>query len=150
MFKGKKMAYCDYNDVGMMLGVTFSSDSQPSSTRVTEITVMITSEINVTLKGAGIGLPVSGTDFYNVVKLHCMKGSAAVAGITLYSNTEDVDGSQGSDYKKDYMAFLLDLKTNPDRYKETAKESYISNQVIDGTYTEEEISETLIWNDWTP
>lgn len=150
MFKDNKMAYCDYNDVGMMLAFTFDSDTKPTSTKVTEIIAMISSEINMVLKSVGIELPTAGTDFYNLVKLNTMKGSAAVAGITLYSNTEDIEGSQGDYYKKEYNAFLLDLKTNPDRYKETIKESYIGNQVTDGTYTEDEITETFIENDWTP
>ena len=145
------MSYCNYSDVGLLLSLTFDeSTSKPLASKVTIISEMISSEINLTLKSAGISLPTSG-DLLNMVKLMTMKGSAGVVGISYYGNTEDVVGSQGDYYNKEYKAFLIDVKKNPETYKNIDSVTsgfIIENQVTDGTITEEKLSDIMIGDDW--
>lgn len=143
------MVYCTYEDVGTLLQLKFdTTTSNPTSTKVTGIIDLVSSEVNMSLLSAGIALPTIGTDLYNVVKLKVMQGSAGIVGFTGYGNTEDVVGSQADYYRKEYMAFLLQLKKDPGAFLATINAVYAGNQVTDGTYTEESISEVLIGNDW--
>jgi len=144
------MSYCTYEDVGTLLSLTYSTESIPTAVKVTDIISLIASEINMTLKSVGIEIPLSGTDFYNLLKLKNMQGAAGVVGVTAYGNTEDVEGSQGDYYKKEYMSFLTDIKKNPDVYKNTVKQTFMSNQVSSGSATEESITSVMIENDWVP
>lgn len=145
------MSYCDYEDVGLLLQLTFNeTDSKPKASKVTDIISLIASEINMLLVSKGIGLPLVGTDFYNVVRLKNMQGAAGVVGVSFYGNTEDVAGSQGVYYRDEYARFIEQVKTDPDSFKSTVKSSYIGNQVTAGDSSESDISDVMIDNDWTP
>lgn len=143
------MSYCDHSEVGMLLGLSFDSDTKPTDLKVTNVIALIASELNLVLKSVSISLPVIGSDLYNVIKLKNMQGAAGVVGVTYYGNTEDIAGSQGAFYKEEYMNFIADLKANPDVYKDSVKVGFIGNQVTNGTVSEENISDVMIGDDWT-
>ena len=143
------MSYCTYEDVGLLLSLTFDETlSKPLASKVTDIISLIASEINMTVVAAGVALPSSGTDFYNVLRLKNMHGAAGVVGVAYYGNTEDVAGSQGVFYRDSYNKFLLDLSENPTNYKNYKNAMVLENQVTDGTYTEESLADVFIGNDW--
>lgn len=141
------MAYCTYDHVGTLLELTFTDDSKPSSTKVTEIIDMIASEINLVLISRGISVPVAGTDFYKILTLNNAYGAAGVVGLTYLSNVDGVDDKQGAYYKKEYKDFIALLKSEPDLFKTMIKNVTASTNVTDG-YTEEDVIEDRIGDDW--
>lgn len=145
------MAYCDYEDVGLLLQFTFDTASNPTAAKVTTICGLIASEIEQAFILAGVGLPVAGSRLYDVTRLNNMYGAAGLVGVTYYRNVESLEGSQGDYYLKRYREFLEDVKKNPSLYNGLtgAGELYVSNQVLAGYETEDSITDVLIWNDWT-
>ena len=127
-----------------MLALTFDTTSVPTAVKVTSITELISSELNMVIKSVGIALPTSGTDFYNLVKLKCMQGSAGIIGMTYTGNKDSVSGVRPDWYIQEYKEFLKSLKETPELYKDTVFVSSIGNQVTDGTYTEAEVSDVMI------
>ena len=143
------MAYCTYTEVGMLLSLAFDENSKPTALQVTDIIALISSEINLTLISVGIGLPIVGSDLYNVVKLKTMQGSAGTVALTYYVNTADVPDTQGDYYLTQYTEFLSMIKEKPELFKSVVYTAFIENHVTGGVITEEEVSDLMIGDDWT-
>lgn len=142
------MAYCDYELVGTLLEVTFSSTSKPTSTKVTELINVIASEINMTLLSKGITVPSPDENFYSLLKLMNAYGTAGIVGMTYSRNAESVVNTLGADYKKDYKDFIASIKKDPDQYKQVVKTGIASTHITDG-YTDESVLDNSIGDDWT-
>lgn len=144
------MSYCTYTEVGTMLALTFGTDSVPTDVKVSDITEMISSEINLYLKMAGVDIPTIGTDLYNVVRLKAMQGSAAVVALSYYGNSDAVKDGQGSYYQDQYDKFLTMIKENPEVFVSTYTSLEFSNQYTDGDMTEDEFEDIMIGDTITP
>jgi hypothetical protein len=144
------MDYCDYEDVGILLALTFDETSSvPPASKVTGIIAMIESEIKLALTAAGIAAPVAGTDLFNVCKLNNMYGAAGVVGMTYNGNKDGVEGVRPDYYRQQYLKFLKDVKENPEMFSSLASSIVMQNQVTDLTFTESEITDNTIGNEWT-
>lgn len=107
------MSYCVYSDVGLLLSLTFDTSSIPTAVKVGEIIDLISSEVNMVLRGAGVNPPTDITsDLYKVVKLKVMQGSAAIIGLSYYGNKDGVEAGQAAYYQKMYSEFIIMVKTD--------------------------------------
>jgi hypothetical protein len=143
------MAYCTYEDVGTMLGLTFDSSSVPTATKVSGIIDLISSEINVALTAIGISLPTTG-DMYNLVKLKTMQGSAGLVAITYYGNSDAVESGQGAYFTNKYKEFLAEIKATPNLFKPQYNTMKISNQFTDGAMTDADLDRIMIGDEVEP
>ena len=140
-------SYCTATDVGTMLQLTFAVDSKPTDTVVTDLCSVITSEINYTLMSQSIVPPTSG-DLFNICRVRCMYGVAALVGVASLGNVEDVSGSQGVDYRKEYKAFIQDIKDNADYYRSIPRVFVLGNPLLDGIITDDDLDTMMLPNEW--
>ena len=134
--------YCSAGDIKSMLGydTAYSTTTKPTLAQVNDIITNITSEIDTRLEVIGVTLPVTDSNVLNVVERYCKLGSAGLVGLTYYSTNNNIEGGQADYFYKDYKQWLTDITDNPELVGVSAGEiqsnTYVSNQVTDGTHTE--------------
>lgn len=147
-------SYCDAADVQFLLGFENAfSDSPatlPTLTKVNEAIADITNEIDFTLKSVGITVPPTDPLLLSRLKIGCKKGVACEVGMSGFGNNDSVADSQPNSYCKDYKDLLKDINNNPDNYGAVTgdENTFISNQVLDGTTSESAQNDNYIPNDF--
>jgi len=137
--------------VAILLGLdSFSNVTRPTSTQVDAIIADVTNEIDFVLSGVGITTQPTDTKLLGRLDIACKYGVACQVAMSAYGNAMGVDGSQGDKFCEKYKEILDDIKENPQMYGVVTGNSsmYISNQVNDGTFTEEEVTDTFLPNDY--
>jgi len=138
------MSYCDYEDVGLLLGLTFKENSVPTAVKVTQICGWISSEINLMLNYLSIPIPAVGTDLYNLLELKSAQGAAGVIAISFQGNAESVDATQGAYYKEQYDNFIKEMKADPEMFKTLSTTLLLENPMTQGDMTEIDLDEIMI------
>jgi hypothetical protein len=135
------MSYCVAEDVQILLGfdTTFSASTIPTLTQVNGVIDQVTAEIDMLLASAGVGVPVANTTLLSYLKMKCASGTACRIGMTYFSNSTGVDGTQPKFYCDDYQEFKDSIKENPEKFLAAFSSGIfaVSNTVIDGTITED-------------
>jgi len=140
-------SYCSNEDVAILLGFdNFSSTSRPTSAQVTAIISDVTNEIDFVLAGVGITTQPTDSRLLGRLAIACKYGTACQVAMSAYGNSTSVDGSQGDKYCEKYQEVLTDIKENPELYGAVTGDTamYASNQVVDGNYTETEVTDRYI------
>lgn len=140
--------YCAQDDIKAALGYMddFSSGSRPTLTQVNTIISDITNEIDFYLRSVGITSQPTDSNILGRLSKACIFGSAADIGFGYLNNSQTVDGTLAHYYKEKYQNILDEIKESPEIYGLVvdAESVYSSNQVIDGTYTEDENNDNYI------
>lgn len=144
------MAYCTSADVGVLLQQDFNENTQPTAVQVDSIIEQTTGEIDSILLSKSVSLPISDSTTLQLMKKYCSFGSACTTGFTYFRNNESVNDSQPNFYCNGYKEFLEQLKTDPESIIGTLdmESVVISSQVLDGSYTEDEIDEVNVDQDF--
>lgn len=143
--------YCSNDDVSVLLGLdSFSSTTRPTSTQVTSIITDITNEIDFVLSGVGITTQPTDSRLLGRLSNACKYGTACQVAMSAYGNSLSVDGSQGDKFCEKYQEILDEIKENPELYGAVTGDTsmYISNQVIDGTWTEDDNEDRFLSEDY--
>lgn len=130
--------YCNYDDVAVTLEKkgSFSTDSTPTASQVTDIITEITGEIDTVLASIGVTSQPTDTNILAMLKRYCRFGSSGVTGMTYGRNFSSVIDSLADWLYGKYESFLEKIKNNPELF--TTDSLTVSNQVLDGSYTEAE------------
>jgi hypothetical protein len=143
--------YCSNEDVAVLIGYdNFSSLTRPTSTQVTSIITDITNEIDFVLASIGVTTQPTDTRLLGGLAIACKYGAACQVAVSGYGNAQSIDGSQGDKFCEKYKEILDDIKENPELYGTVTGDStmFLSNQVTDGTYTETNIDNRYISEDF--
>jgi len=144
------MTYCLSLEVANQLGLTndYSATTNPTKTYVDNLISMISAEIDIHLISAGITLPITNVSGLNFIKLNCIFGVAGVGGLSRFTNNNTVDNSQPEFYLRRYNDFLLLIDDKPEiigtAIGDTGSDAVVSSNVLDGTYTEEEVNSNAL------
>jgi len=131
--------YCNVSDITMSCGsLSFSATTKPTLVEVENRISDITNEIDFVLYGAGIKEQPTDARILGRLKEACRLGVSGWVLYSRYGNSEK--NNQGNKYLEKYEQILEDIKSNPNNYGAiTGFETIsMSNQVLDGTYTEEQ------------
>jgi len=145
--------YCTAAQVAVLLNKKEFSDSTPTTpteTQVTEVCAMITNEIDVILNMIGITAQPTDTSILGMLKKYASYGSACMVGMSYGRNFSSIEGSQPKYFCDEYKEFLKTLRENPEILGiiAGADSLTVSSNVLDGTYTEDEIDELFIDKDY--
>lgn len=141
--------YCTNAHVGVLLGKTFDATKTPTSTEVDVIIDQITKEIDSVLYSIGVTSQPTDLNLLGMLQKYCSFGSAGVTGMTYFRNTNDIVGSNPEWYYGKYEKFLEDLVERPELFGIVtgAETIAVSSNVLDGTYTEDEIKDMMLTNE---
>ena len=132
--------------VSVLLGKSFDASTTPTSTQVDVIIGQITGEIDTILNSIGITSQPTDTNILAMLDKYASFGSAGITGMTYFRNANDVNSSNAEWYYSKYEAFLKKLMENPELLGiiTGSTQLVVSNQVLDGTYTESEQNDILL------
>lgn len=145
------MAYTTLDKVAAITGFeSFSTTTRPTQTQVTDMINDVTGEMDFVLSSKGITTPITNSNLLRKLDIICKYGVACQVLISGYGNADSVDGSQGDKFCEKYKEYLQDIKDNPEDYGYITGNStmFIGNQVSDGTYTESEITDRYMANNY--
>lgn len=139
-------SYCSSSHVGVLLNKTFDATSTPTSTQVDVIIDQTTNEIDTVLYSIGVTSQPTDTNLLGILEKYCSFGSAGAVGMAYFRNAGGVEKTNADWYYSKYEWFLKELKESPELFGivSDAETMIISNQVLDGTYTEEEQQAIMI------
>jgi len=143
--------YCGAEDVSILLGLdSFSTTTRPALSQVNSIIADVTNEIDFVLSGVGITTQPTDARLLGRLSIACKYGVACQVAMSAYGNAVSVDGSQGDKYCTKYQDILTDIKNNPEMYGSVTGDStaYMSNPVLDGTYTEAQLNSEYLSKDY--
>lgn len=134
--------YCTVTDIEVLLGFEeglFSVTSRPTLTAVQREIDQVTQEIDFVLASVGITTQPTDTRVLGRLRNCCQFGVAWKIGYSSFGNNTGVDDSQPDTYRQQYQDCLQDIRDNPNLYGAVTGDEaiYISNQVTDGTTTED-------------
>lgn len=137
------MAYCSNADVGVLLELDYNAIAKPTPTQVDSLIDQVTAEIDSRLAAQGVALPITDATTLLLLKKYCSFGSACIVGYTYFRNNESTSDSQASFYCVTYQQFLTDLKDDPETVLGALdiNSTFMSNQVLDGTTTESDLTD---------
>lgn len=143
--------YCTSTDIKVLLGyrTAFSASTYPTLTEVEQEIDNVTNEIDFYLAGVGISTQPTDARILGRLRKLCGYGVAGLIGQSRLS-AENVDGIQSNDYLDRYRLGLDEITKKPFLYGVVTGDSntFISNQVIDGTMTEDEYSDSILKEDY--
>lgn len=144
--------YCTNEDIQVLLQMnsSFSASTTPTSTQVETEIDNITKEIDVYLRAIGITSQPIDTNVLGMLKKYCGYGVACRVGMSFQRNEEGVRGTQAEFYCQKYQEFLDKILEHPEIITDTvdASDLFISNQVQDGTITENDLNKKYIVEDF--
>lgn len=143
--------YTTANEVAVLIGYdNFSSTTRPTDTQVNTIIANVTNEIDFMLASIGVTTQPTDTRLLGRLAIACKYGVACQVAISGYGNVDSVDGSQGDKFCENYKEILDDIKNNPENYGAVTGDSsmYMSNQVTDGTISEDDYNNRFISEDY--
>jgi hypothetical protein len=144
--------YCISSDIKVALGYPndYSSSSRPTLAEVNTIITDITNEIDLYLRSVGISSQPTDANILGRLSKACIYGSAADVGFGFLNQSQSVDGTLAHYYKEKYQAILDEIKKKPEIYGLVvdAESLYASNQVLDNTYSEDEINDNYLSSDF--
>lgn len=138
--------YCTYSDVSALYGTTYTASTTPTSTQVTAWITLITSEIDTVLYKIGITSQPTDTDALNVLKIYCSFGTACLVGMVHYHNSVKINDTKPVNFCQKYKEFIEDPSILLNILGPSS--DGVSNIVLDGTKTEDEIEKTFLDNDY--
>jgi len=141
--------YCSASDVQVALGYqsAFDASSRPTLTQVTQIITDTTNEIDLYLNSVGITTQPTSTVILGRLSQACKFGASAQVGFGYLNNAGSVPGTLADTYWTRYNEILQEIKNSPELYGgagSTNTDMFMSNQVEDGTYTEDEIDDLYL------
>jgi hypothetical protein len=138
-------AYCTYEDVGVLLSLSFDSQSNPEVSKVSEIIEWISSEIDMSLNSIGITTVDSSSSLYKILKMRNAQGAAAIVGMSLYGNKGDIGSGQAAKYEEQYKKFLEDIDKRSAFYRGEASSSIVlSNQFTNSDMTDDDLDAIML------
>jgi hypothetical protein len=143
--------YITQQEVAVLLGFdNFSTTTRPTSTQVNSIIADVTNEIDFVLSGVGITTQPTDTKLLGRLAIMCKYGVACQVAMSAYGNATGVEGSQGDKFCEKYTEMINDIKDNPEMYGLVTGDSnmYVSNTILDGTYTESEYDDFFVAQDF--
>jgi hypothetical protein len=140
--------YCTASEIQVLLGFpdAFSANTRPTETQVnTEIT-NVTGEIDFVLSGVGITVQPTNTNVLARLRNACTYGVACRVGMSYFRNNTGVNDTQPGHFCQRYQEILEEIKATPELYGSVTGDDImvISSHVLDGTYTETEVNDILI------
>ena len=143
--------YATVDDIEVLLGYPvgfYTATSIPNRTSVERELDQVTKEIDFYLTAVG----VQPTDTNVLARLRncCQYGVAWKLGYSNFGNNTGVDDSQPDTYRERYENCLKEIKESPELFGKVTGDDviYASNQVIDGTTTEDEQQSEYIQKDY--
>lgn len=133
--------YCSADDIMVALGYTdsFSASTRPTLTQVNTIISNITNELDLYLNMIGIASQPTDTRMLGKLKEACTLGSSARVGFGYIDIHGGLDNTLPKIYWDRYNELLKEIKENPEIFGITGGgTTFITSNVIDGTYTESE------------
>jgi hypothetical protein len=158
-FSRKYMNYCTANEVKLFLGsnITFSDTapiSKPTLTEANNMITDITNDIDLQLSVIGINSQPTDARILSRLKRICLYGVAGHIGIQFNAtNNPNPETSRTNYYLSQYEKLLKQITDNPEVYGVvTGSDDYciVSNNVLDGSRTEDDIMSNFVSEDFKP
>lgn len=136
------MAYCVAGDVTALSGVAYSTTSTPTAEQVGAFIDEVAGEIGIALDAIGVA-STTGASIAAVLKKYNAMGAACLAFQRTADNPDEFQRAEAMCDKNE--AWLLKL-IDDDKYQAILKGNsiamgnYVSNQVVDGTTAEADVS----------
>jgi len=147
------MNYCAVADIQLAMGgITFSSTSKPTLTQITDMIADCSGEIDLAFDSIGIQI-ITSTKILSWAKRTCIYGVAGQASIQFNATTMvNGQGSRTNEYLKAYEKRIDSITKTPELFGVTADVSSnpISNQVLDGTITEQKMIDNTSFEKFKP
>jgi hypothetical protein len=140
--------YCSISDVQALTQLTYSSDTEPTSTQVSGVISQITGEIDVILASLGVTSQPTDSNVLNMLKLKCAMGVAGLIGLTYYNNPEETNNQMGL-YWQEYKDFLTKIQENPQMIIDAAGSGLATSDVIGNQVTAGYVDEDDILDNFT-
>lgn len=137
------MSYCSASDVGVLLGLTYDANSQPTLAQVNSIINQVSAEIDMTLRQIGIISPSDATILL-YLQMVCAKGVACYVGATYFNNIQNVNGTISNFYCTMYKEELKKIIDNPAIMGAAGGTIEIHSDVIDGVNSESDYEDLQI------
>lgn len=132
------MSYCTPSDVGILLQLTYSATTQPTTTQVQSICDQVSAEIDLKLKQIGVA-SVTDSTLLSYLKLVCSQGVACFVGSTYFNNIQNTSGTISNFYCTNYKQKLDEIVNNPDMFTSAGGTIAFSSNVTEGTTDEDDI-----------
>lgn len=138
-------SYCSPSDVGVLLQLTYSATSQPTTTQVQAICDQVTAEINMKLRQIGI-VGVTDSTVLDQLKLICSQGAACYVGGSYFNNIQSTSGTISNFYCTNYKEKLKEIVDDPAMYGAAGGRVSFDSNVTAGITSEAEVNELFIGN----
>jgi hypothetical protein len=140
--------YCTAEEVQVLLGYpdAFSANTVPTVTQVTAEITNVTNEIDFVLAGVGITTQPSDARILGRLRNACTYGVGCRIGMSYFRNNTGVNDTQPGYYCTRYQEILDEIKGQPELYGSITGDdvTLFSSHVLDGTYSEREMNNLII------